>query len=153
MRINITEELEKIEDISKDYTKILSNLYYTHYWLLDKYKMILKDFGIGPQQSNVLGIVKHFHPQPLTLGEIKSMLLEKNADASRIVERLKEKKFLSKVTDPNNRRKVGITLTPQGLEMIQALEKKQAFKKFTQKFSLEDARQFARLLAKLRTED
>jgi DNA-binding MarR family transcriptional regulator len=150
--MDIIKELEDISSLPKDGQKILSNLYYTHFWLADKYTEILAIYSLTPQQANILGIVRHFNPKPLTLQEIKSLLMEKNSDVSRIVARLIDKKLLHKTVDKKNRRKVKITINLKGIKIIDKITEDKLFDKFISKFSLEDARIFAKLLAKLRVE-
>ncbi len=142
----------KVKDLSVDYQIVLSSVYYTHFWLLDKYKDILKEYNITPQQANVLGTVNYFAPQALTLSELKKYLLEKNADVSRVVSRLTQKKLLNRVVNAQNRRMVEITLTKKGKDLINLFDEKKHFVKFTSGFTSQEAQQLVDLLQKLRKE-
>src|SRR4051812_33600007 len=95
-RNKIFRELEKIGD-PKDHSKVLAFLHYTHFFLVDKYKKILSEYDLTSPQSNVLGIVSHFHPGSMSLEEIKEWIMEPSSDVSRIVRRLVEKGLLEKV--------------------------------------------------------
>lgn len=148
-RSKVFKELEKIED-PKDHSKILSYLHYTHFFLLDKYKKVLLEYGLTPSQSNVLGIVDHFYPDSISLEGIKEWMLEPNSDVSRIVRRLVEKGLLEKVINKENRRKVSIKITPKGKKIVGELLKEKKFQKFTSKLSLAEAKTFVSVLSKLR---
>jgi MarR family transcriptional regulator, 2-MHQ and catechol-resistance regulon repressor len=150
--MDLIEELSRIEDPVKDHSRILGNLYFTHFWLLDRYKAILDNYGITPQQSNVLAVVKEFHPRALTLTEVKAGLLEKNADVSRIITRLTSKGLLKRKINRSNKRKVEISITEKGRRLMDKMERDDPFQKFTSKFTLEDARTLVGLLNKLRVE-
>jgi DNA-binding MarR family transcriptional regulator len=150
-RSEIFEELEKIEDVANDFTKLLSNLHYTHFFLMDKYKKILSEYDLTSPQSNVLGIIDYFHPAPLALEQIKEMILEPNADVSRIVGRLADKDFVKKVINPENRRKVSIGMTPKGRKVITRIKNDKKFQRFTSMLSVTEGRKFAAILAKIRS--
>jgi DNA-binding MarR family transcriptional regulator len=150
-RSEIFKELEKIKDRAKDFTKILSNLHYTHFYLMDKYNKFLSVYDLTAPQSNVLGIIGHFSPKALSLEEIKNMVLEPNSDVSRIVARLVEKGYAVKVINKANRRKVSILLTAKGKKVYERMVKDQHFQKFTAAVTLQEAKTFTRILRKLRT--
>src|ERR1043165_8721560 len=123
--------IEEIEDPQKDYGKILSNLHYTHFSLMDKYRKILSSYNLTFTQSNILAIIAHSHPKPMSLEQIKSMVLEPNADVSRTVVRLMEKKFVDKSADPKNKRKVSIKVSPSGLKLTRKMAEDPRFQAFT----------------------
>ena len=150
-RSEIFKELENIEDSAKDFPKLLSNLHYTHFYLMDKYNKILSVYDLSAPQSNVLGIIGHFSPKPLSLEEIKSMVLEPNSDVSRIVARLVEKKYAVKVINKTNRRKVSILLTAKGKKVHARMVIDKHFQQFTATLTLEEAKAFTRVLSKIRS--
>ena len=71
--MDIVKELENIKDLEKDSNKILGNLYFTHFWLIDKYKSLLSQFDITPQQSNILGTLNHL-PEAKTFSRLLAKL-------------------------------------------------------------------------------
>jgi len=149
-RKDIFNDLKNIVDPTRDYLKILGNLHYTHFALLDKYKRILKPYGLSFPQSHVLSIIVHMHPKQLSLEEIKEMVLEPNSDVSRTVVRLEEKGFLKKVKDSENRRKRAIMATSVGINVFRQLEKDKRFSAIVVDVSLGHARIFAQTLELLR---
>ncbi len=151
-RDELFEYIQRIDDPAKDYSKILGNLHYTHFYLMDKYKKVIQSYGLTTIQSNILGIIVHSYPKSLFLEEIKSMVLEPNSDVSRTVVRLAEKGFIEKIIDTNNRRKLSICATVKGVETSKKMEADPRFQKFTEGITLTEARVFIKFLKELRKE-
>lgn len=88
--------------------------------ILDKkISSVLKEVGITHVQFNILRILQSSHPQPITVGHIKSNILFKNSDITRILDRLEFKRLINRVINQNNRRKMDVTITPLGLKLIE----------------------------------
>jgi DNA-binding MarR family transcriptional regulator len=144
------ELIQKIDDPQKDHEKILSNLHYTHFFLMDKYKKILVQYDLTPTQANILGIISYYSPVAAALEQIKEMVLEPNSDVSRTVTRLAEKGFVEKVPNRENRRKVAIMITPKGQKTMKKIEADGIFRKLTSTLSKPEAKNFVAVLEKLR---
>ncbi|MEW6467334.1 MAG: MarR family transcriptional regulator [Bacteroidota bacterium] len=140
----------KEPDDAGDSATILNSLHFTHFWLTDKYKAILAKYGITVQQFNVLMAVARLHPKSITVTELKTRLPEKNADVSRVVTRLTDKKLLKRTVNLQNRRKVEITMTEKGCKLVERIQQEQPYKKFTSAFSVDEVTLFTSLLKKLR---
>jgi DNA-binding MarR family transcriptional regulator len=149
-REEIFEHIKKIDDPVKDSDKILSNLHYTHFFLMDKYRKLLSDYDLTSTQANVLGIIGYFSPKSVALEEIKEMVLEPNSDVSRTVKRLQEKGLVEKVLNKQNRRKVSIAILPKGMKVLLKIEEEGEFKKLTSALTKAEARSFVNILTKLR---
>lgn len=149
-RKEVFDLIQKIDDPKKDSSKILSNLHYTHFFLMDRYKKILAEYDLTATQANILAILDHYYPQAVSLEEIKSMVLEPNSDVSRTVTRLVEKEYAQKVLNKENRRKVSILITQKGLKANKKIESEDKFKIFTSSLTLAEARGFVKVLEKLR---
>jgi MarR family transcriptional regulator, repressor for mepA len=151
-RDELFRQLESINDPVNDYPKILGNLHYTHFFLMDRYKKILSEYELTPQQSNVLGIILYYYPGASSLEQIKSMVLEPSSDVSRIVTRLCEKGYAEKVANKNNKRKVEIRASENGEKLSRAIASNAKLRSFTKDIGLEEARTFISILQKLRQE-
>jgi DNA-binding MarR family transcriptional regulator len=151
-RAEVFEIIKKIDDPIKDCEKILSNLHYTHFFLMDKYKKVLGAYDLTSPQANVLGIIKYFSPKAVSLEDIKLLILEPNADVSRTVTRLADKGFVEKVINKENRRKVSIVITPKGIKTIKKIELERKFKRITSTLNKSEAKSFVEILTKLRDE-
>lgn len=114
----------KIEDEIKgrfrnEYHKGTINLAYTYKQLGYEFHQSLKAHGLAEQQYNVLRILRGFRSEaPLSIGFIKERMLDKNSDVSRIVDRLFEKGFVSRLENPNDRRQKSVEITEKGLNLL-----------------------------------
>lgn len=73
-----------------EYQKASVNIIYSANWLNEKIKTMLDPDDITPQQYNILRILRGSQ-QPLSTLQIRSRMLDKMSDTSRIVERLLKK--------------------------------------------------------------
>ena len=118
----LEEEIKQGKPFESEYQKALVNLIFTHHYLLNKSQQILKPFDLTSQQYNVLRILRGSHPNSLSLMSIKERMLDKMSDTSRLVERLRKKGLVNRVTSPEDRRKVEISISNQGLELLAEME-------------------------------
>jgi DNA-binding MarR family transcriptional regulator len=105
--------------------KAVINLLYTTSWMQGRQKDIFKTFGITLQQFNILRILRGQHPNSTSATEIKSRMLDKNSDVSRLLDRLLAKKVITKRVSSNDKRAADVNLTEEGLELLKAIDKKQ----------------------------
>ncbi|HMG93826.1 MAG TPA: MarR family transcriptional regulator [Chryseolinea sp.] len=105
--------------------KAVLNLLYTTGWMQGKQKDIFKPFGITLQQFNILRILRGQYPNSTSATEIKSRMLDKNSDVSRLLDRLLAKKVITKRVSSNDKRAADVNLTEEGLELLRAIDKKQ----------------------------
>lgn len=95
------------------------NLAYTSNWARDEQIRFLKPYDILPQHFNALRIVRGRHPNPVSPGEIKEVLIDKANDLTRLLDKLEKKGLILRFLCPTNRRKMDITLTPKGLKFLE----------------------------------
>ena len=135
-----------------DRQKAIVNILYTHGWLMERIKGHFGNAGVTPQQYNILRILRGSHPTPLTVLDLKSRMLDKNCDASRLIERLIVKGFVKKKPCANDKRRVDIVINPKGLELLAKLdEQDQQVDNILQNLTTEEAAELSRLLDKLRS--
>lgn len=80
---------------------------------------VLKEFGITHIQFNILRILEAEQPAKLSLGDISNGLLFKTSDVSRLIDRLVSRGLIHRMICPKNRRRVEISITEEGLAVIQ----------------------------------
>jgi DNA-binding MarR family transcriptional regulator len=105
--------------------KAVINLLYTTNWMQGRQKDIFKPFGITLQQFNILRILRGQYPNSTSATEIKSRMLDKNSDVSRLLDRLLAKKVITKRVSSNDKRAADVNLTEEGLELLRAIDRKQ----------------------------
>jgi DNA-binding MarR family transcriptional regulator len=130
--------------------KAVINLIFTANWLFNKQQKFFKPFGITAQQYNILRILKGQHPQSISATEIKTRMLDKNSDVSRMLDRLISKKFIEKRTCPLDKRAADIYITDQGRELLSVLSTQQKEIDTILSLSESEAEQLSNLLDKSR---
>ena len=148
--MRLEEEISQ-EQFVNEHHKTLVNLIYTNSFLINQMSGFFKGRGITRQQFNVLRILRGQHPEAANLNLIKERMLDKMSDASRIVERLRLKKLVSRKQSPNDRREVEIAISKQGLNLLDKMDEeiKEVYKLFDG-LSGDELKTLNRLLDKFR---
>ncbi|MDO9185652.1 MAG: MarR family transcriptional regulator [Bacteroidia bacterium] len=136
-----------------EYQKMLINILFTSGWLTSKHASQLKPYGISSQQYNILRILRGQHPKPATVNLLIDRMLDKNSNASRLVEKLRLKKLVERAICPDDRRAVNVAITKKGLDLLIELDKLEEcfINEELKKLSEEEAEQINLLLDKLRS--
>ena len=115
--MKIEKEIQQDEFVN-EFHKAHLNILTTASWLNTKTAEILKPYDITWQQFNILRILKGMSPQPASVKLLTSRMIDKMSNASRLVEKLRQKEYVIRVEDVLDRRKVQITLTKKGNDML-----------------------------------
>ena len=116
------EDEIKQKKFRNEYQKAAVNLIFTTNWLQAKFAPLMKQFGLTVQQFNILRILRGQHPNPATINLLKERMLDKMSDASRLVDRLLEKGYLSRKICGIDRRRVDILITKEGLDLLEKID-------------------------------
>lgn len=103
--------------------KAVLNLIYTSNWLQAHQQEFFRAFGITGQQFNILRILKGQYPKSISGKEIKSRMLDRNSDVSRLLDRLAGKKLITKTTCPNDKRACDVLITDTGIALLKQIGK------------------------------
>ena len=145
------------EDIHQDkfgneFEKVAVNILYTGSWLYNINATRLKKFDVTPEQYNVLRILRGNHPNALMLADITSRMIDKSSNATRLVEKLRQKGFVKREICEGNRRQVDIIITDKGLNTLKKIDTASADWISTLKnISKTEAQELNRILDKLRS--
>ena len=145
--MKIEEEIQQSKFKSSN-QKAIINLIYTANWLSSKQQEFLKPFGITGQQFNILRILKGQHPKSISGTEIKSRMLDRNSDISRLLDRLTLKKLITKNVCPNDKRAFDVAITALGLNLLLSLEKQSKVMSQVLQLTEEEAEHLSALLDK-----
>ncbi len=128
------------------------NILYTAAWINQQTGQALKPFGLSLQQFNILRILRGRAGKPATVKLLTERMLDKMSNASRLVDKLKEKGLVERQECAADRRRVDILITAAGLELIEAAsEAVESTKTFAfRHLSEEEASILSNLLDKLR---
>ncbi len=116
--MKIESEIKTNKPLTRRQSALL-NIIFTSSWLENIITRKLKTFGITHQQYNVLRILNGSAPRGLTVVDIKSRMLDRESNVSRLVDKLHERRLISRIVDDGDRRKVQVSITDTGKKMVQ----------------------------------
>jgi DNA-binding MarR family transcriptional regulator len=145
------EDEIKQKKFKNDFHKLAVNLIYTHGWLSNHQAEFFKKFDITGAQYNILLILRGQHPNPASINLLKDRMLDKMSDASRLVERLKNKGLVEREICPDDRRKVEVKITNSGIELLKKMDDlEDKFENLFANIKSSEAKMLNELLDKLR---
>ena len=115
--MSLEQEL-KVSKFQSSRHKLTVNILYTNNWLEGHMQVIFRAHGVTNQQYNILRILRGMHPEPCTVQELKKRMLDKQPDASRLVDRLQAKNLVLRKSNAEDRRKMDVLITDEGLELL-----------------------------------
>lgn len=116
------EDEIKTKGFRNELHKLSVNLIYTTNWLVNIMQSQFQEYGVTMQQFNILRILRGQHPVPCTIQLLKERMLDKQSDASRLVDRLCSKALVVRTVSDHDRRKMDVVITDAGLELLQQME-------------------------------
>ena len=102
--------------------KTLLNVMYTQNVISEKFNEILKPFDLSPEQFNVLRILRGQKGKPANMCMIQERMIAKTSNTTRLVDKLLLKELVLREVCSDNRRKMEITITEKGLEVLETLD-------------------------------
>jgi DNA-binding MarR family transcriptional regulator len=143
-------------DISKDINskfpnnklKALINIKYTANWLNSIEIEFFKPYGISPQQYNILRILRGAGA-PIKVQVIKDRMIERAPNATRLMDKLCDKKLIERVRSEHDRRVVYSSISKKGLALLKMIDTAIDFD-FLENLTEEEAKQLSNLLDKIR---
>ena len=99
--------------------KLSLGLLVTANYIDDKVAEALKPFDISIPQFNVLRILRGQKGKPANLSTIQERMVSKMSNTTRLVDKLISKGLAERVICESNRRKVEITITEEGLQLLE----------------------------------
>ncbi len=91
-------------------------------WIQDRITDVLKEYDLSLQQFNVLRILRGQKGKPANLSTIQKHMIAKMSNTTRLVDKLLLKKLVARNICQQNRRKVEIFITGNGLDLLQELD-------------------------------
>jgi DNA-binding MarR family transcriptional regulator len=112
------EDAIKQKNFDNEYIKLALNVMYTGNWLHLYQTRRLKTYGLSHQQFNVLRILRGQYPQAASVGVVLSRMLEPSSNITRLVDKLEQKKLVSRYENKDNRRMQDLKITDEGLTLL-----------------------------------
>ena len=121
--MKLEEEIKQTKPFNSEFQKLALNISFTSSWLNSIFSEHLKTFDITPHQYNVLRILRGRYPESYCNQEIAQRMIDKSSNSTRIVDKLIEKKMVSKIYDKIDRRLVNIKIIEKGLKLLEEIDK------------------------------
>ena len=139
--MKIEDEIKQTKPFESEYQKLVINIHFTSSWLNSEFVKILKPYSISPAQFNVLRILKGKYPEGHSNQSITERMIDKSSNATRIVDKLLEKKLIERKQLQDDRRAVNIKITQKGLDLLSEINLgMKKFKKMMASFNVENAK-------------
>ncbi len=116
-QIKLEQEIQQ-QTFSDEFLKSILNVLVTADKISHDTNATLKPFGISKEQYNVLRILKGQFPTPAPLQLISERMISKSSNATRLVEKLRQKGLVKRSECSSDRRQVDIILTDKGLAFL-----------------------------------
>ncbi|EAS19557.1 MarR family transcriptional regulator [Nonlabens mediterrranea] len=83
---------------------------------------IVKREGLTIQQFNVLRILRGRKGEVASLQDVSSRMIHSNSNTTRVIDKLISKGFVKRKQCPSDRRQIELTITTNGLQMLEKLD-------------------------------
>ncbi len=148
----ILEQSIKQSKFRSEHHKMVLNIIYSANVIQVEQTRFFKQYDISPQQYNVLRILRGQYPKPVSIGLVQERMLDQMSNASRLVEKLKQKKLLTRRVCKEDRRQMDVCISEEGLKLLEVMDTRFGeVEKRVSVLSEEEATQLNQLLDKLNT--
>jgi DNA-binding MarR family transcriptional regulator len=134
--------------------KIILNILYTQNVINEKFSEVLKPYELSGEQYNVLRILRGQKGNPANMCLIQERMVAKTSNTTRLVDKLLLKNLVTRNVCPENRRKIEVLVTQQGLDILTELDPKvnEHEDYFSKNLNTEELEQLNALLEKYRNQ-
>jgi DNA-binding MarR family transcriptional regulator len=120
---NLNEEIKQSQFTSNRH-ELSVNILHTASWYKAIHTAFFKPYGLTPNQFNVLRILRGQQPNACSLQTVSERMVDKNSNTGRIIDRLLEKKMVSRCENKQDRRQVDLSISTRGLEVLAQIDAK-----------------------------
>ncbi len=147
--MNLEESIKQTK-FKSEFHKLTLNIMFTAGNINGEQTRFFKKYDISPQQYNVLRILRGQFPNPASVGLLQERMLDQMSNASRLVEKLKQKKLLTRKECKADRRQVDVIISGEGLKLLEEIDGLfDDFEKKHRTLNLDEAKELNRLLDKI----
>jgi DNA-binding MarR family transcriptional regulator len=119
--LKIEQEIEQ-ENFDSEQQRLLINIMFTGNQFTLLSSRMLKQFSLTTQQFNVLRILRRQKGNPISVKDMHGRMLDSSSNVSRLVDKLLAKNLITRITCPNDRRKVELTIPEKGLQLLSEID-------------------------------
>jgi len=149
--MKLSDEIKQAE-FPDPHTEAVLSLHFTSHWLYRVLQDQLKEFDISNEQYNILRILRGNRAHTYNLCEVQERMLNRTENSTRLVEKLRKRGLVSRQTNEEDRRRVDIAITPQGLNLLAEMDEpvEEMNRRTAKALTGEEAQTLTRLLERLR---
>ena len=104
-----------------DKIKALINIKYTANWIHSHENEFFRPYGISPQQYNILRILRGADGA-IKVQVIKDRMIDRAPNATRLMDKLCDKKLIDRIRCNDDRRVVFISISEEGLKLLKVID-------------------------------
>ena len=151
MSVKLSDEIKQAT-FPNPHAEALLNVHFTSHWLYRLFQEQLKDFGISAEQYNILRILRGNRGRPYSLRDVRERMLNRTANTTRLVEKLRKRGLVSREPNEEDRRCVEIAITEEGLKLLADMDGPtgEMNRRMAEALTEAEARELTRLLERLR---
>lgn len=120
--MKLEDEIKQTKPFKSEIQKLVLNISFTGSWLNSLSAEMLKPFDVSAPQYNVLRILRGKYPESYCNQEITGRMIDKNSNATRIVDKLIVKGLAKRSENPSDRRAVEIVITEKGIDLLKQID-------------------------------
>jgi DNA-binding MarR family transcriptional regulator len=113
----------KQSKFQNEFHKASVNILFTASWLSVSLSKALRPFGVSVQQFNILRILRGQSPNPVSVKMLQERMLDKMSNASRLVEKLRNKNLVVRTENEKDRRQVDVKISEKGMGVLFEIDK------------------------------
>jgi len=140
-------EKDNISVLYDSHQKVFLKIKRTASWIDQKVNEFLKPHKISEQQYNILRILRGAGDE-ITIKTVKERMIRKSPNATRLMDKLNDKKLIERSRCENDRRVVYVKITNKGLQLLEKID----FRKFDhtiQNLTIQESKTLMKLLDKI----
>lgn len=148
--MSLEQEIKLTKPITPEERSVI-NIILTGNYMTSALSEVLSEFDITIQQYNVLRILRGAYPECYNNGELLDRMMFKNTDLTRLVDRLRQKSLVERKQCKEDKRRVEIGITGQGLELLGDIDgQKERIETLVSRLTENECKELNRLLEKVR---
>lgn len=131
--------------------RMLASIVFTGSWVRNRFAEFIKPYGLSPQQFNILRILRGANDW-ISMQEVRNRMVEKSPNATRLCDKLVEKKLLERLRSEEDRRVVHLKILDKGLQLLKRIDDEDdgSHNEFIENVTEEEAQMISSILDKLR---
>ena len=120
----VGEEIHQTRAFASIEEELLVSLLRTTDVMQERFEQMIRPFNISMTQYNVLRILRGAEPEGRTCGEIGELMIAREPDVTRLLERMDKAALIKRTRDSKDRRVVVTRITNAGLKLLEELDPK-----------------------------